>query len=81
MTGGIIEIDLHGARLDEARDRIDEALRNADMSVYRLRVIHGFNNGTAIRDMILSEYRWHMKVMRIVSGANRGQTELVLREY
>ena len=81
MTSAIIEVDLHGCRLDEAQEIIDDALRKADMSVYRIRVIHGYNNGTAIRDMILSEYRWHMKVIRIASGPNRGQTDLILREY
>ena len=81
MTSAVIEVDLHGLRLDEARERIDEALRQADMSVYRVRVIHGFNNGTAIRDMIFQEYRWHMKVIRIAGGQNRGQTDLILREY
>ena len=81
MTSAIIEVDLHGLNLDEARDQIDAALRAADLSVYRVRVIHGFNNGTAIRDMIYQEYRWHMKVIRIAGGQNRGQTDLILREY
>ena len=51
------------------------------MSVYRIRAIHGFNSGTALRDMIRREYRWHMKVMRISRGQTDGQTDLVLREY
>lgn len=77
----VIQIDLHGMSLDEARDALDEALRHADMSVYRIRAIHGFNSGTALRDMIRREYRWHMKVMRISHGQTDGQTDLVLREY
>ena len=81
MQSAIIEVDLHTLSLDEARDVIDEALRHADMSVYRVRLIHGFNNGTAIRDMVFREYRYHMKVIRVSPGQNRGQTDLVLREY
>ncbi len=77
----VIEIDLHGLNLEQAREEIDAALRRADMSVYRVRVIHGHNNGTAIRDMIYAEYRWHMKVIRIARGRTEGQTDLVLREY
>ena len=77
----VIQIDLHGMSLDEARDALDEALRHADMSVYRIRAIHGFNSGTALRDMIRREYCWHMKVMRISRGQSDGQTDLVLREY
>lgn len=81
MTSAFVELNLHGARLDEAREKIDEALFSADAGVYRIRVIHGFHRGTAIRDMILSEYRWHEKVVRIEAGDNRGQTDLILREY
>lgn len=77
----VIEIDLHGMNLDEARDALDEALRNADMSVYRVRAIHGFNNGTAIQQMIRREYGMHFKVMRVAKGPASGQTDLILREY
>jgi len=77
----IIEIDLHGKNLEEARDALDEALRNTDMSVYRVRAIHGFNNGTAIRTMIRREYGMHFKVIRVARGPSEGQTDLILREY
>ena len=77
----VIEIDLHGMNLDEARDALDDALRIADMSVYRVRAIHGFNNGTAIQQMIRREYQMHFKVMRVAKGPSSGQTDLVLREY
>ena len=81
MTSAVIEVDLHGLRLDEARERIDVALRQADMSVYRVRAIHGFNNGTAIRTMIRREYGMHFKVIRVARGPSEGQTDLILREY
>ena len=81
MTSAIIELNLHGYRLEEAQQILDDALRRAESSVYRIRVIHGYTRGTAIRDMILSEYRWHERVVRIEAGLNRGQTDLILREY
>ena len=77
----IIEIDLHGKNLEEARDALDEVLRNTDMSVYRVRVIHGFNGGTAIQSMIRREYGMHFKVIRVAKGPSNGQTDLILREY
>ena len=77
----IIEIDLHGMNLDQAREALDEALRNADMSVYRVRAIHGFNSGTAIQSMIRREYNLHFKVIRVAKGLSNGQTDLILREY
>lgn len=81
MNSAIVELDLHGMNLDQARDAVDAALRKADMSVYRVRVIHGHNHGVAIRDMIRREYNMHYKVMRVSRGPIEGQTDLVLREY
>ena len=80
---GIIEIDLHGMNTSEANAKIDDTLRKASDSVYRIRCIHGFNRGTAIRSMIYDEYSngRHSKVLRIQGGFNEGVTELVLREY
>ena len=80
---GIIEIDLHGMNTSEANAAIDDALRKATDSVYRIRCIHGFNRGTAIRSMIYDEYSngRHKKVKKIQGGFNEGITELILREY
>ena len=47
---GNIEIDLHGLRADEARKKIDTAIRKADNSVYRIKLIHGYHRGTSLRD-------------------------------
>jgi len=49
--------------------------------VYRIRVIHGYTRGTALRDFIRSRYRHHPKVLRVEAGLNPGATDLVLREY
>lgn len=77
----IIQIDLHGMNLEQARDALDAALRGCDSSVYRVRAIHGFNSGTAIQNMIRREYGSHYKVMRVSRGPANGQTDLILREY
>ena len=47
----------------------------------RIRVIHGYTRGTALRDFIRSRYRHHPKVLRVEAGLNPGATDLVLREY
>ena len=81
MYESVIELDLHGRNTHQARVAIDAALRRAGASVYRIRVIHGWNAGTAIRDLVREEYACHPKVRRVAQGANPGITELVLREY
>ena len=81
MYESIIEIDLHGRNTYQSRISIDSALRRANASTCRIRLIHGYNSGAALRDFIREEYAHHPKVRRIAAGSNPGVTELILREY
>ena len=80
MRKPIIEIDLHGLFQDEAIKVIDKALKNADDSTYQIKLIHGYNRGTSLKNMIIDEYKYHLKVLRVQPGDNLGTTILVLRE-
>ena len=80
MGNPIISIDLHGLFRDEAIKTIDKALKNADSSTYQIKLVHGYNRGTSLKDMIVDEYKYHPKVLRIQPGDNLGTTILVLRE-
>ena len=80
MTADAIrELDLHGCTVQQAKAAIDAALRKSH-GIYRIRVIHGFHGGTALRDMIRREYAHRAGVLRIEIGLNQGETDLVLRE-
>ena len=61
-------------------DDLDAALRRAK-GVYRLRVIHGYHGGTALRDGIRKHYAANKAVLRVELGLNPGETDLVLREF
>ena len=78
MLGGIVEIDLHGKNVYQARLTIDAALRRGRNGTYRLRIIHGYQGGTALRDMVRQEYAG--RVARVVI-LDQGRTDLVLREF
>lgn len=80
MSRPIIELDLHGMFRDEAIKAIDRTLKNADDSTYQIKLIHGYNRGTNLKNMIIEEYRYHPKVRRVQPGDNLGITVLVLRE-
>ena len=80
MSESIIELDVHGMTLYQAQIAVDAALRRAG-GVYRIRVVHGYRGGTALRDSIRERYAAHPKVKRIELGLNPGQTDLVLREF
>lgn len=80
MYESIVKLDLHGKNTYQARVALDAVLRRARCGTYRIRCIHGFHGGTALRDMIRSEYARHPKVIRLEAGADGGTTDLVLRE-
>jgi len=80
-NSGIISVDVHGKNRAQARAAVTAALRKCDGSVYRIRVVHGFNMGTELRDMIRAEFAKAPRVIRVEAGLNPGATELVIREY
>ena len=80
MYESIVKLDLHGKNTYQARVALDAVLRRARGGTYRIRCIHGCHGGTALRDMIRSEYAHHPKVIRLEVGADGGTTDLVLRE-
>ena len=80
MGNPIITIDLHGLFREEAMKKIDKALKTADSGTYQIKLIHGYNRGTSLKDMIIDEFKYHPKVLRIQPGDNLGTTILVLRE-
>lgn len=80
MGSPIITVDLHGLFREDAIKVIGKALKTADNSTYQIKLIHGYNRGTSLKDMIIDEFKYHPKVLRIQPGDNLGTTILVLRE-
>lgn len=81
MHSGILSLDLHGKNTYQAKITVDSSLRRAGSGTYRIRLIHGYHGGTALRDFLRSEYSHHTKVKRLIVSPDGGTTELVLREY
>ncbi len=80
MQTGIVTVDLHGCTAYQAKIAIDAALRRAK-GVYRIRIVHGYHGGTALRDLVRKEYGAKPGVLRVEVGLNPGETDLVLREW
>ena len=80
MIGGVVELDLHGCNVHQAQTAIDAALKRS-RGAYRIRLVHGYHGGQALRDMIRTRYGKHPAVLRLEVGLNLGQTDLVLRDY
>ncbi len=79
INQSIMEVDLHGCNVHQAQIAIDAALKRS-RGVYRIRLIHGYTRGHALRDMIRQRYGKHPGVIRLEFGMNQGETDLVLRE-
>ena len=80
MNTGIVEVDIHGMTRYQAKICLDNQLKKAKKDTYRLRVIHGYQGGTQLRDLVRKEYSRHSKVLRVEIGLNQGSTDLILRE-
>ncbi|MBQ4062523.1 MAG: Smr/MutS family protein [Christensenellaceae bacterium] len=78
MPASIIEIDLHGKNAFQAKTAIDAALKKS-YGVYRIRLIHGYNLGTVLKEMIIDTYSSDQRVLRL-NAVSKGITELVLKE-
>ena len=80
MKEAVITADLHGKTVHQAKVTVDALLRRAGVGTYRLRLVHGCHGGTALRDMIRTEYARHPRILRLETSADGGTTDLVLRE-
>ena len=80
VEAGIVTVDLHGKNLYQARVTVDALLRRARGGTYRLRLIHGCHQGTALRDFLRAEYGHHPQDRRLALSPDGGTTELILRE-
>ena len=81
MQAGILTADLHGKNTYQAKITVDALLRRAGAGTYRIRLIHGYHGGTALKDFLKTEYGRHPKIKRLILSPDGGTTELVLREY
>ena len=75
---GVITVDLHGKNEYQARVALDAQLRRAKAGTYRLRVIHGYHSGTALREMVRRDYKDRVLGIKVI---DEGTTDLILREF
>ena len=75
MECGIVTVDLHGRNTYQAKVTVDALLRRAGAGTYRLRLIHGCHQGTALRDFLQVEYGHHPQVKRLLRSPDGGATD------
>lgn len=77
-NGSVATVDLHGMRTEDARFRLEHFLTHAPREVKEVMVIHGFNSGTALRDMIRQDFS-HPRIKSVLKTLTDGQTRLILK--
>ena len=77
-TPSTVTLDLHGKTQYQAKIALEAQLRRS-RGIYRIHVVHGYHNGTALRDLVRQEYAAHPLVLR-VEAISDSATDLILRE-
>ena len=72
-----IVVDVHGMKCYEARRFINNIINTVRCTV-RLEVIHGYNHGTAIKDMLASDFtNAHIEELYLDQD-NQGMTHMLI---
>lgn len=76
--GSVMSVDLHGMYLADAESLLLSWLNQPHSGVTELRVIHGSNRGTALRDMLRNDFH-HSKIKSKLPALNPGETRFILK--
>lgn len=71
-------VDLHGHTTESARQLLDFTLKTLPPDARELEVIHGYRQGTALREMV-RKYR-HRRIERKILSMNQGSTVFVIKK-
>jgi len=76
--GTTIEVDIHGLTAREAKRGLEQLLSHADKDITEIRVIHGYNGGQVLRDMVRKELK-HPRISAKLISLNPGETRILLK--
>lgn len=76
-TDSLLEVDLHGLTAEDAKRRLEHLLSNIGPEIREVRVIHGYNSGQALRDMVRIRLK-HPRIASKLVTLNPGETRLLL---
>ncbi|WP_405354271.1 Smr/MutS family protein [Ruminococcus sp.] len=71
-----VQIDLHGQTVESAGRLLTQRLKQLPNDVREVRILHGYNGGTALRDMV-RRYK-NPRIERKILGLNQGETTFLL---
>lgn len=76
--GTLIELDIHGMYAQDAKREIERYLSNISPKVQEVVVIHGYNQGQILKNMVRKQLK-HPRIASKIISLNEGQTRLILK--
>ena len=76
--GTIIEVNIHGLTACEAKRGLEQLLSRTDKGITEIKVIHGYNNGQVLRDMVRKQLK-HPRIAAKLISLNPGETRILLK--
>ncbi len=73
-----LDLDIHNHTVESARKLITSTLKNLPPDVREINIIHGYHQGTALRDMV-RKYS-NSKIERKILGLNQGITTFIIKK-
>lgn len=75
----IMQVDLHGMYVEDARSLLLQWLSNAPLGIKELRIIHGYHRGDALRTMLRQGFK-HPRIKCVLLALNPGETRFILKQ-
>lgn len=76
--GNVVEVDIHGMTSEQARRELEKFLTRLSGGVTEVAVIHGYNGGKVLRDMVRNQLK-HPRIASKLLTLNEGQTRILLK--
>lgn len=77
---GEFSVDIHELFVDEALMYLRKLVKNAPKSITRIRVVHGYNSGQALKGALTVKNLQSKKVKSIFRTINKGESVIIFKE-
>lgn len=71
-------IDIHRMTIVQAKSFLITTFNKLESDVGEVVIVHGFNNGTALKELVLNEFK-HPKIQSKHPALNSGRTRIFIK--
>lgn len=74
----IKEVDIHMMTTTQAKSHLLQIFNKLEPNINEVIIVHGFNNGTALKEMVLNEFK-HPRIKSKYPALNSGRTRIFIK--